>query len=74
MTLLEPIPIPTNDLFRHVDIRLQIHGNEVARGRSISGSPEQPVVAVGLGALTMFGYLDVARERLAAALAVVDTA
>lgn len=74
MTIVEAIPIPTNDLLRHVEFRLQIHGNEVAWVRSVSGSPETPIIAVGLGPVTMFGYLDTVRERLAALLEVVDSA
>jgi hypothetical protein len=74
MTVVEAIPIPTNDLLRHVELRLQVHGNEVAWIRSISGPAEHPILAVGLGPVTMFGYLDVVRERLAALLGVIDRA
>ena len=38
MTLVEAIAIPTNDLLRHVELRLLLHGNEVAWIRSISGT------------------------------------
>lgn len=74
MPRMEAIPIPTNDLLRHSELRLQVHGNEVAWVRSIAGPPEHAIIAVGLGTVTMFGQIEVVRERLAALLGIVDSA
>ena len=71
---MEAIPISTNDLLRHVEIQTQLHGNEVAWVRSISGAPSVELVSIGLGTLILYGRTDVVRERLAALLAVLDSA
>ena len=71
---MEAIAISTNDLLQHSELRLQIHGNEVAWVRSISGPAEHLVLTIGLGNVTMFGQLEVVRERLAALLGVVESA
>ena len=74
MANMEAMPISTNDLLAHMETRMQLHGNEVAWVRSISGPAGNPVLAVGLGTVTMFGRIDVVRERLAALVGVVDAA
>ena len=70
---MEAIPISTNDLLRHSEYRVQVHGNEVAWVRSISNQ-SSPIVTVGLGTITIFGRIDIVRERLSALLGVIDAA
>ena len=74
MTRMEAISIPTNDLLRYSELRLQVHGHEVAWVQSISGPPRHLIISVGLGNVTMFGPMEAVRERLAALLGVVDRA
>ena len=74
MAQTKALPISTNDLLRHAEVRVQLHGNEVAWVRSVSGPPEEPILTAGLGMVTLFGPIDVVRERLAALVNVIDTA
>jgi hypothetical protein len=74
MPRMEAILIPTNDLLRHSELRLHVHGNEVAWVQSISGPQRHLTISVGLGNVTIFGQMGAVRERLAALLKVVDSA
>ncbi len=74
MAIKHEAPVTTNILLQHSELRLRLHGNEAAWVRSISGSVDDPIISVGLGTVTMFGQLEVVRERLAALVSVIDDA
>lgn len=69
-----PTPLDTNDLLRHSEFTLQIHGNKTAWIRSISDTSGHTIVSAALGNVTVFGPLDTVRERLGALVGLLDAA